>query len=105
MIRNKKILFKIKEIISGLEPQATIILYGSYARGNNNKESDIDLLILVDKDHLSYPDQQRIKDPLYDLEFETGKVISPLIFMRQDWEGRHSITPFYQNIKKEGIIL
>lgn len=87
------------------DPTATIILYGSHARGQNNKQSDIDLLILVDNDKVSYSDEKRIKYPLYDLEFETGKVISPLIISRKDWETRHSITPLYKNIAREGVQL
>ena len=105
MINNKKILLKIKQLVNMTEPTATIILYGSHARGQNTKQSDIDLLILIDNDKVTYIDEQRIKYPLYDLEFETGKVISPLIFSRKDWETRHSITPLYQNIKKEGVQL
>ncbi len=105
MIRNKRIILKIKQLVNLTEPSATIILYGSHARGQNNKNSDIDVLILVDSDKISYSDEQRIKYPLYDLEFETGKVISPLIFSRNDWETRHSITPFYHNVQKDGVRL
>lgn len=105
MINNKKILLKIKQLVNLAEPSATVILYGSHARGQNKKQSDIDLLILIDNDKVSYSDEQRIKYPLYDLEFETGKIISPLILSRNDWETRHSITPLYSNIKKEGVQL
>jgi predicted nucleotidyltransferase len=105
MIKNRKILLKIKQLVYSAEPTATVILFGSQARGESNKQSDIDILILVDIDEISYSEEQRIKYPLYDLEFETGKVISPIIFSRKDWETRHSITPFYKNIKKEGVLL
>ncbi len=105
MIKNKKILLRIKQLVNLADPTATIILYGSHARGQNNKQSDIDLLILVDNDKVSYSDEKRIKYPLYDLEFETGKVISPLIISRKDWETRHSITPLYKNIAREGVQL
>src|SRR5665647_1356814 len=104
MIKNKKILLKIKQLVSLAEPSATVILYGSGARGQSNKQSDIDILILVDNDKITYSDEQRIKYPLYDLEFETGKIISPVIFSRNDWETRHVITPFYKNLKKDGIV-
>ena len=101
----EKILLRIKQLVIIAEPSAAVILYGSHARGENKKQSDIDLLILIDNDKVTYSDEKRIKYPLYDLEFETGKVISPLIFSRKDWETRHSITPFYKNVKKEGIQL
>jgi uncharacterized protein len=105
MIKNKKILLKIKQLVNLAEPSATVILFGSQARGKSNKQSDIDILILVDIDKITYSEEQRIKYPLYDLEFETGKVISPVIFSRNDWETRHFITPFYKNIKKDGVLL
>ena len=105
MITNKNILVRIKQLVSLSEPSASVILFGSFARGESNKHSDIDILILVDKDKVTYLDEKRIKDPLYDLEFETGKIISPVIFSRMDWEKRHFITPFYRNIKMEGIPL
>jgi uncharacterized protein len=105
MPKKNKILIRIKEIVSEIDPEATVILYGSYARGEQKKDSDIDILILVNLEKVSYTDEKRIKYPLYDLEFETGKVISPVVFSRNDWEIRHKITPFYRNVKKEGILL
>ena len=105
MVKDKNILLKIKQSVNLTDPTATVILYGSYARGENNKQSDIDILILVDRDKISYSEEQKITDPLYDLEFETGLIISPLIFSRNDWETRHAITPFYKNVKKDGVQL
>ena len=84
MITNKEILLKIKQLVYLTEHSETVILYGSLTRGQSNKQSDIDILILVDNDQITYADEQRIKYPLYDLEFETGKIISPVIFSRND---------------------
>ena len=102
---NQPILIQIKKLVETQEPKATLILYGSFARGDNNVNSDIDLVILVDKDKLSISDENRIKYPLYDLEFDTGQIISPLVFSKKDWEHRHKITPFYENVKREGVVL
>jgi predicted nucleotidyltransferase len=102
---SNKILFRIKQLVNLADPTATVILYGSYARGQEKDESDIDVLILVDNENITYQDEQRIKYPLYDLEFETGKIISPLILSRNDWESRHVETPFYKNVKKDGVLL
>lgn len=99
------ILNLIKTSVSKTEPNAILILYGSYARNDYNKDSDIDLLVLLEKEKITRDDEKRIKYPLYEIEFETGTVISPLILSKSSWESKHRITPFYENVKKEGIIL
>jgi predicted nucleotidyltransferase len=105
-MKDKSYILKlIKTAVNATEPSATLILYGSYARGDYREDSDIDLLVLVDNDMLTWTDEKRIKYPLYDIEFETGTIISPIVFSRKDWEGRHRITPFYENVAREGKIL
>ncbi len=99
------ILALIKMSVSSTDPGATLILYGSYARGDFSDNSDIDLLILIDKEKVTRSDEKRIKYPLYDIEFNTGTIISPLVFSKKDWENGHKITPFYENIKREGRVL
>ncbi|MEG2514186.1 MAG: nucleotidyltransferase domain-containing protein [Bacteroidaceae bacterium] len=78
-------------------------LYGSEARGNARPDSDIDLLILVDKDVVSLEDELRITEPLYKIELESEILINPLILPKKMW-GK-IITPFYENIMKESILL
>lgn len=105
MLDKNNILSKIKSLIREIEPDARIILYGSTARGNSNEDSDIDLLILVNKNYISRQEEKKIKYPLYDLEFDTGQIISPFIISALEWENKHSFTPLYKNIKEEGIEL
>ncbi len=99
------ILQKIKKSIHAIEPDATVILYGSYARGTFTADSDIDVLILLEKDSVTRFDEKKIKYPLYEIEFETGTIISPLVLTRKDWENKHRITPFYENVVAEGQII
>ena len=105
MVIRKDILLSIKKSVKSTVPNAIVILYGSYARGEENYESDIDLLILLDKDKITWQDEKKIKYPLYDIEFDTGKIISPLVLTKKDWETRHRITPFYENVVNEGVVL
>ncbi len=105
MISRKDILKKIKKSITSIVPNADVILYGSYARGEEKEESDIDVLILLDKDNVTWGDEKKVSYPLYDIEFDIGKIISPLILSKKDWKNRHVITPFYENITNEGIVL
>ena len=95
----------IKKSVSETAPGATLILYGSYARGDYRPDSDIDLLVLIDTDTITHNDEIRVKFPLYHIETDIGVIISPLIFSKKVWETRHRITPFYKNVVTEGIIL
>ena len=105
MSQRNEILIRIKNSVRSAEPQAKIILYGSFARGDNRKDSDMDIIILLQKDKISREDEKRVKYPLYDIEFDSGQVISPLVLSQKDWETRHKITPFYQNVISEGVEL
>ena len=105
MIDTKQILQRIKDSVKATAPDAIVILYGSYARGDNREDSDIDLLVLVNQEKISRDEEIKIKYPLYHIEFDTGTIISPLVLPRKTWETRHKITPFYENVTREGKIL
>ena len=105
MIATQNIIEMIKDSVQETNPNATVIIYGSYARGDFHPDSDVDVLILLDKERITLENEMKVKYPLYDIEFETGQIISPIVFTKNDWETRHRITPFYENIQKDGIIL
>lgn len=84
-------------------PDSEIYLYGSNARGDSKKYSDWDLLILLNIQNLSFELETRLMDDCYDIELETGQIISPLIYAKSDWVEKHLVTPLYENIQKEGI--
>ncbi len=100
-----KILNQIKKIITEQEPKAKIYLYGSRSRGTAKRNSDWDLLILLSMENISPEDEQKITYPLYDLEFDTGEVISPMIYSEKEWNTKYRITPFYKNVMREGRLL
>jgi predicted nucleotidyltransferase len=100
-----KILNQIKKIVKDKEPSAKIYLYGSRSRGTAKDNSDWDLLILLNRDDISNEVEREITYPLYDLEFDTGEVISPMIYSEKEWNSKYKVTPFYQNVMREGILL
>jgi uncharacterized protein len=102
---DSKILDQIKKIVTEQEPRAKIYLYGSRSRGTAKSNSDWDLLILLNKDKISQEDEQKITYPLYDLEFDTGEVISPMIYREKECNTKYKITSFYQNVMREGRLL
>jgi uncharacterized protein len=105
MITRKELLNRIQAIVLAIEPNAKIYLYGSRARGAGKNDSDWDLLILIDKEKITAQDEYDISSPLYELEFEVGEVISPMIYTEKEWFGKYTVTPFYSNVMREGILL
>lgn len=103
MNKRDEILLKIKDVVNRTSPNAEIILYGSRARGNSKSHSDWDVLILLNIQNITFDLETKFMDELYEIEIETGEVISPLIYTKKDWNERRFITPLFENIQKEGI--
>jgi predicted nucleotidyltransferase len=84
----------------------SVILYGSYARGDYNAESDVDIMILVDL-HESEMDQY--SDELSELGFEYNVEhdiwMMPVVKNIEHFRHWVSAYPFYKNVQKEGVIL
>ena len=105
MASTQTILSKIKASVKAKEPDAMIILFGSFARGDNHPESDLDVLILLDKEQINWEYGKKIRYDLYDIEFETGQMISPMVKSKKDWYNKYKATPFFASVNTEGIVL
>lgn len=81
-----------------------IILYGSYARGDNTEESDIDIMIILDCDPDEVKRMREVTTEMAsDLSLEEGIFLSVLLRDKRHFENNLDFLPFYQNIVKEGI--
>jgi predicted nucleotidyltransferase len=105
MTKQQKILKELKRIILEKEPSAKVYLYGSRARGDMKPDSDWDLLILLNKEKITSEMEKNVTSALYDLEFEIGEVISPMVYAENEWNTKHKVTPFYTNVMREGRLL
>jgi len=103
MIDKDQILQKIIRVVNDNAPDSEVYLYGSQARGDAKRLSDWDLLILLNRKIISFDFETRFMDEFYEIELETGEIISPLIYSKNDWNTNHSITPLFENIKREGV--
>ncbi len=97
------IIQKLVNVVDKAAPNSEVYLYGSRARGVSKPLSDWDLLILLNKSSLTFEFETQLMDAFYDIEIETGEVFSPLIYTKQDWTSKHSLTPLFSNIQNEGI--
>jgi predicted nucleotidyltransferase len=104
-MRRPEVVKQIKQTIEKTEPTAMAILYGSEARGDARADSDIDVLILLEGEERNLRREEELSGALYELELNTGVLISPMIMLRKQWENRPFKTPFYINVMNEGVKL
>ena len=95
---------QVKEHIG--ENLSSIILYGSYARGDYRENSDVDIMILTElQDEEIKKIETTIYDLAYDIEFEYDIHISVIIKNREQFEYWEDTLPFYRNVRNEGIVI
>ena len=81
-----------------------IYLYGSYARGDFNEDSDIDIVAIVKGDRLDLQDKCRnsVWTLANELDLEYDVLTSPTVIPADEFDKYFSELPYYQNILKEG---
>lgn len=89
------------EILKILEEKLDeIILFGSYARGDNTRYSDIDLVLVV-KEALSKTEKEMLTDLLSHFSLKYDFVLVCIDYPKVIFEKYK--TPFLSNVKEEGI--
>lgn len=100
----KEFARQVKEILG--ENLVQVILYGSYARGDYRENSDIDIMILT---RLTDQQIEQIENRIYDLAFDFQMEyfidISVVIKNEEQFNYWLGALPFYDNVKKEGVVL
>jgi len=81
-----------------------IILYGSYARGTQKDESDIDIALIVSEKPSEKITNEMI-NTVASYEIKIGKVLSVIDIDEGKYRYWAEVLPFYKNIGKEGIVL
>jgi len=104
-MNREELLKQIRQAVREVEPDAEIILYGSRSRGDAVLESDWDFLVIVDG-RLTEERTDRIRHRLYEVEWESGEIISSIVRNREDWNSNlYRAIPFHQIVEREGIRL
>jgi predicted nucleotidyltransferase len=104
-MNSKIIISRIKETIHSKDPNAEAFLFGSRARGEEKSDSDWDILILVDSKKITNEIEDKFRDELYDIEIDSGQIISTFIYPKDQWNSSLRFSPLYHNVELDGIRL
>lgn len=102
-MEREEVLKLVKEAVHEVDDKAEIILFGSRARGDFQKESDWDFLILTDNGE-DFQIRKEIRNRLFYKELESGEVFSLIIHSQEYWN-KLRLSLFYREVEKDGIIL
>jgi len=81
-----------------------VVLYGSYARGDYDDESDIDLMVLLNDETVNtYAELFRLSDLTMDFIMQYGIAVSVLPAPANRYY--QSYGPVYQNARHEGLFV
>ena len=81
-----------------------IVLYGSVARGTEADDSDVDIAVFV-SERLDHAMEDRLSDVVVDMNLKYDKVFSVIDIDERVYRQWRHVTPFYQNMDKERIVL
>ncbi|MDR3265112.1 MAG: nucleotidyltransferase domain-containing protein [Synergistaceae bacterium] len=99
-------LSKVRQFAEGLfrERLEAVILFGSYARGDYDAESDIDIMILVDMDALALaPFKYQFARFGTDLDLKYGVFHSFVLQDKATFDYWKDTIPFYKNVVQGGV--
>jgi predicted nucleotidyltransferase len=83
-----------------------VILFGSYARGDFDSDSDVDIFVLADVPHEETNRwSNRIDEHLADLWLEYDLLVCIHLTSKSMFDRFYNVMPYYQNVIKEGVEL
>ena len=80
-----------------------LVLYGSYARGEEHEESDIDVIVLFKDEESAAAYTSRVNDLAYRIFEDRYALLAPMSMSERKYQVGRS--PFFINVKREGMFI
>lgn len=104
MVEKEEMIKAMRNVLNSIDPTVQAILFGSRARGDAEEDSDWDVLVLIDKPHVSLSDYDKYSYPLRELGWDMDEIINPVLFSTKEWNENH-FTMFNNNVRNDGIAI
>ena len=104
-VEKKVVRSFVKELRDNLGNKIVrVVLFGSKARGDFGKESDIDIFVLVREKTFQIRD--KVGDLTADYLFDYDIPLSPVLYDLYEYQRNKELGSFFfENVEKEGILL
>jgi predicted nucleotidyltransferase len=80
-----------------------LTVFGSAARGDHRRHSDIDVLVLLPV-RVNNTIEEKFFDTAYDIELKYGVIFGIVVYAKEFWSSDLAASmPLYQNIQREGV--
>ena len=101
--RDRAAIHEAARVLRERFPVERIVLFWSKSRGDDDPESDIDLLVLT-KRLLSPAERHDVVDALFPIQLQHDVVLSPLVVAAAEWEsGRLSVLPIHDEVEEQRV--
>jgi|WetSurMetagenome_2_1015567.scaffolds.fasta_scaffold1315142_1 uncharacterized protein len=100
---DQEILRRFKQSLAEKVQLSEVILFGSRARGDAKPDSDMDVLVFLDEP-VSKQSREIVSDYAWELGFEAGIVVVPVVVSREKWEhGPDQASLLAKAVREEGV--
>lgn len=94
---------ELREKLLEIFPEAEIILYGSKARGDSDEESDIDVIVLLDR-KITNSLEEEIFSLAFKVELKYDVIFGVIVYPKRFWNSELGrAMPLHWNVEKDGI--
>ena len=106
---NEKINGLLKDVFNNLtaifgDKLIDVILFGSYARGDYDEESDIDIAVIIKEERKDLEKYHRaLTDEMTNQTMNNDVIVSFVDIPQTDFEKYKDVLPFYKKICNEGV--
>lgn len=102
---SRSVVVLVKKFILLTDATASVIFFGSRARGDAENDSDWDFLVLTQKTDIGLLSYELRKIMLKEVELKYDVAISLIVKNAISWESNYTVTNIYESITEEGIRL
>ena len=95
----------VKKQILQTDASASVILFGSRARGDAEDDSDWDFLILTQSTDIDLLSDKLRRMMLREVELKYNVAISLMVKNAALWQSDYTVTNIYESINEDGILL